>query len=191
MKKSLGADTLIFPTPAWVVGTYDKEGKPNLMTIAWGGICCSQPPCLAVSLRKATYTYDNIVERKAFTVSVPSAEQVNLVDYCGLVSGRTVDKFAVCKLTPTRSEVVDAPYPQEFPMILECRLTNTLEIGLHTQFVGEIMDVKVEESVLDPAGQPLIELIRPIIFSPRLRTYHGVGDYLGKAFEVGRELMKK
>ena len=71
MKKSLGADTLIYPTPTWVVGTYDKEGKPNLMTIAWGGICCSQPPCLAVSLRKATYSYSNIIERKAFTVSVP------------------------------------------------------------------------------------------------------------------------
>ena len=155
MKKSLGADTLIYPTPAWVVGTYDKAGKPNLMTIAWGGICCSQPPCLAISLRKATYSYGNIVERKAFTVSVPSAEQLQLADYCGLVSGRSVDKFAVCNLTPVRSEVVDAPYPQEFPMVVECRLLHVLEIGLHTQFVGEIMDVKVEESAFDADGQPV------------------------------------
>ena len=191
MKKSLGPDTLIYPTPAWVVGTYDKEGKPNLMTIAWGGICCSQPPCLAISLRKATYSYGNVVERKAFTVSVPSAQQVNLADYIGLVSGRSVDKFAVCGLTPVRSEVVDAPYPQEFPMVLECRLLNTLEIGLHTQFVGEILDVKVEESALDNAGQPTIEKIRPVLFTPRERTYHAVGEFLGKAFEVGRGLMKK
>jgi flavin reductase (DIM6/NTAB) family NADH-FMN oxidoreductase RutF len=191
MKKSLGADTLIYPTPTWVVGTYDKEGKPNLMTIAWGGICCSQPPCLGVSLRKATYSYGNIVERKAFTVSVPSAEQVNLADYIGLVSGRSIDKFAVCHLTPVRSDVVDAPYPQEFPMVLECRLLHTLEIGLHTQFVGEILDVKVEESALGPDGQPMIEKVQPIIFSPRDRTYHGVGELLGKAFELGRALMKK
>ena len=191
MKKSLGPDTLIYPTPTWVVGTYDKEGKPNLMTIAWGGMCCSQPPCLAISLRKATYSYANIVERKAFTVSVPSAEQLDLADYCGLVSGRTVDKFAVCRLTPVRSEAVDAPYPQEFPMVLECRLLHTLEIGLHTQFVGEILDVKVEESALGPDGQPMIEKVQPIIFSPRDRMYHGVGKILGKAFEVGRGLMKK
>ena len=191
MKKSLGADTLIYPTPAWVVGTYDKEGKPNLMTIAWGGICCSQPPCLAISLRKATYSYGNVCERKAFTVSVPSAELVKVADYCGLVSGRAVDKFAVCNLTPVRSEVVDAPYPQEFPMVLECRLLHTLEIGLHTQFVGEILDVKVEESTLGPDGQPMIEKVQPIIFSPRDRMYHGVGGVLGKAFELGRALMKK
>jgi flavin reductase (DIM6/NTAB) family NADH-FMN oxidoreductase RutF len=191
MKKSLGPDTLIYPTPAWVVGTYDKEGKPNLMAIAWGGICCSEPPCLAISLRKATYSYGNIVERKAFTVSVPSIEQVALADYIGLVSGRSVDKFAVCKLTPLRGEMVDAPYPQEFPMVVECRLLHTLEIGLHTQFVGEIMDVKVEEAALDAAGQPSIEKIRPMIFTPRERTYHAVGGLLGKAFEVGRGLMKK
>ena len=111
-----------------------------------------------------------------------------MADYCGLVSGRSVDKFAVCNLTPVRSEVVDAPYPQEFPMVLECRLLHTLEIGLHTQFVGEILDVKVEESALDPNGQPMIEKVRPIIFSPRQRTYHAVGTLLGKAFEVGRGL---
>jgi len=129
--------------------------------------------------------------RKAFTVSVPAAEQVNLADYIGLVSGRAVDKFAVCNLTPVRSEVVDAPYPQEFPMVLECRLLHTLEIGLHPQFVGEILDVKVEESALGPDGQPMIEKVQPIIFSPRDRMYHGVGGVLGKAFELGRALMKK
>ena len=84
-----------------------------------------------------------------------------MADYCGLVSGRTVDKFAVCKLTPVRSEVVDAPYPQEFPMVLECRLLHILDIGLHTQFVGEILDIKVEESSLGPDGQPMIEKSNP------------------------------
>jgi flavin reductase (DIM6/NTAB) family NADH-FMN oxidoreductase RutF len=191
MKKSLGADTLIYPTPTWTVGTYDKEGKPNLATIAWGGICCSQPPCLAISLRKATYSYGNVVERKAFTVSVPSIEQIAAADYCGLVSGKSVDKFAACNLTPVRSEVVDAPYPQEFSMVLECRLLHTIEIGLHTQFIGEIMDIKVEESVLGPDEQPMIEKVQPILFTPRQRTYHAVGGLLGKAFEIGKSLMKK
>jgi flavin reductase (DIM6/NTAB) family NADH-FMN oxidoreductase RutF len=162
-----------------------------LATIAWGGICCSQPPCLAISLRKATYSYGNVVERKAFTISVPSMEQIAAADYCGLVSGKSVDKFAACNLTPVRSEVVDAPYPQEFPMVLECRLLHTIEIGLHTQFIGEIMDIKVEESVLGPDGQPMIEKVQPILFTPRQRTYHAVGGLLGKAFEIGKSLIKK
>jgi len=72
MKKSFGAKTLVYPTPVWIIGTYDKVGKPNAMTIAWGGICSSTPPCVAVSIRKATYTHGNIIERKAFTVNVLS-----------------------------------------------------------------------------------------------------------------------
>jgi len=76
MKKSLGAKTLIYPNPVWVIGTYDNERKPNVSTIAWGGICCSDPPCVAISLRKATYSYGNIIERKAFTVNVPSEKYI-------------------------------------------------------------------------------------------------------------------
>ena len=76
MKKSLGAKTLLFPTPVLLVGTYDPDEKPNLMCAAWGGICCSQPPCVAVSLRKATYSYAAIVERKAFTMGIPSEDQM-------------------------------------------------------------------------------------------------------------------
>ena len=70
MKKSFGAKTLVFPTPVWCVGSYDANGNPNVMTIAWGGICCSKPPCVTISLRKATYTYGNIMERQAYTLSV-------------------------------------------------------------------------------------------------------------------------
>jgi flavin reductase (DIM6/NTAB) family NADH-FMN oxidoreductase RutF len=76
MKKSLGAKIFVGATTVWVVGTYDKEGRPNLMTAAWGGVCCSNPPCVGVSLRKATYSYGSIVERKAFTVNIPSAKHV-------------------------------------------------------------------------------------------------------------------
>ena len=144
MKKSFGAKTLVFPTPVWVVGTYDGEGRPNAMSAAWGGICCSQPPCLAVSLRKATYTYGNIVARKAFTINVPSETHAREADYIGMVSGKNVDKFAAAGLTPIRSSLVDAPYIEEFPLVVECRLLHTIEIGLHTQFVGEILDVKEE-----------------------------------------------
>lgn len=188
MKKSLGAKTLAYPTPVWIVGTYDKEGKPNGMAAAWGGICCSSPPCIAVALRKATYSYGNIVERKAFTISVPSETYVKEVDYFGIASGRDVDKFAVTKLTPVGSDLVDAPYVKEFPLILECKLLHTVEIGLHTQFIGEILDVKADEAVLGYKGRPDIEKVKPIIFGPEIRAYHGVGQFIGRAFSIGKEI---
>ena len=188
MKKSIGAKTLIQPTPAWVVGTYDKQGKANAATVAWGGICCSQPPCVAISLRKATYSYGNIVERKAFTVSVPSESHVKEADYFGLASGRDVDKFAAAKLTPVKSDLVDAPYVKEFPLVLECRLFHTIELGLHTEFVGEILDVKAEEDVLAEDGLPDIGKVKPILFAPDHRTYHAVGRFLGQGFEIGKAI---
>ena len=188
MKKSLGAQTLVFPTPTWIVGTYDQQGRPNAMAAAWGGICCSDPPCIAVSLRKATYTYESLTTRKAFTISVPSESQVKEADYFGLVSGRNTDKFAATGLTPVRGELVDAPYIGEFSMVLECNVVHVFELGLHTQFVGQIMDVKADEAVLGSKAVPEIEKVRPIVFSPGNRAYYGLGPSLGKAFSIGKEI---
>jgi flavin reductase (DIM6/NTAB) family NADH-FMN oxidoreductase RutF len=189
MKKSIGAKTIVHPTPVFVVGTYDSEGEPNVMTAAWGGICCSVPPCLSISLREATYTYQNILKHKAFTVSIPSEKYVKEADFFGIASGRDVDKFKTSGLTSTKSEVVDAPYVNEFPFVLECKLLKILELGLHTQFIGEILDIKVEEDML-VHDDPLIEKIKPIIYSPDSLSYYAVGKYLGKAFNVGKEIKK-
>jgi flavin reductase (DIM6/NTAB) family NADH-FMN oxidoreductase RutF len=177
MKKSLGAKTIIYPIPVWVIGTYDQERKPNVATIAWGGICCSQPPCVAISLRKATYSHGNIVEMKAFSVNVPSEKYVAEANYFGTVSGRDVDKFSESGLTSVNSDLVDAPYVKEFPLVLECKLIRTIELGLHTQFIGEIMDVKADELVLKE-NQPDIEKIKPIIFAPDGSGYYGIGNKL-------------
>ena len=186
MKKSLGAETIVPTTPVWVVGTYDCEGKPNVMTAAWGGICCSQPPCVYVSLRKATYTYSNIVERKAFTVSIPSEKYVKESDYFGIVSGKKVDKFSATGLTPMKSDLVDAPYVKEFPLILECKVIKIVEIGLHTEFIGEIMDVKADSSVLNEKNLPDLEKVNPIIWNIAGMTYHKVGKSVGQAFSIGK-----
>jgi flavin reductase (DIM6/NTAB) family NADH-FMN oxidoreductase RutF len=132
MKKSLGAKTILYPTPVLLVGSYDHEGRANVMTAAWGGICCSEPPCVYVSLREATYTYGNLEARQAFTISVPSTDLVVEADYCGIASGRDEDKVARAGLTPVRSALVDAPYIAECPLVLECRLVQTITLGLHT-----------------------------------------------------------
>ncbi len=188
MKKSLGPKALIFPAPIWCVGTYDQEGNPNVMTIAWGGICCSTPPCVTISLRKATYTYGNILDRGAYTLSVPSEKYIKEVDYFGIVSGRDVNKFQETKLTPVKSDLVNAPYVGEFPMVLECSLIHQYEIGLHTQFIGEIMDLKVDERALGEDKKPDILKIAPIVYATKSHQYHRIGDQIGKAFEVGRKI---
>jgi len=188
MKKSLGAKTIVYPTPVFVVGTYDKNGRANVMTASWGGLCCSTPPCIAVALRKVTYSYGNIVERKAFTINIPSEAYVKEADYFGLVSGKDTDKFAAARLTPVKSDLVDAPYVKEFPFVLECKLAHSLEIGIHTQFIGEIVDIKAEESMLNEKGNLDIEKVKPFLFTPESRIYYRVGPFLAKAFSIGKEI---
>ena len=190
MKKSVGAQTLLFPTPVLMVGSYDQAGTPNLMNAAWGGICCSDPPCVTVSLRKARYSYANIEARKAFTIGIASENTMAEADYVGIVSGRDGDKFAACDLTPVSSTLVDAPYAAEFPVVLECRLLHTIEIGIHTQFIGEIIDVKADADVFDEDGTLDIMKIKPLVYDVSRKGYHAVGPLLGKAFSVGKGLKK-
>jgi flavin reductase (DIM6/NTAB) family NADH-FMN oxidoreductase RutF len=189
MKQSLGAKTLLFPAPVLMIGTYDKAGKPNLMNAAWGGICCSEPPCVTVSLRKARHSYDSIVARQAFTVGIANEAHMAAADYVGMASGRSADKFAVAGLTPVRSGLVDAPYAEEFPIVLECRLLHTLEIGIHTQFIGEIVDVKADRETLDADGLPDILKIRPLVYDTAHKGYHAVGRLVGQAFSAGKKLL--
>ena len=184
MKKSLGPQAFSFTNPAWVVGTYDSEGKPNVMTAALGGTCCLRPPCVYVSLRKATYTYGSIIERQAYTVSLPSASHVVETDYFGIASGRDVDKFAATGLTPVRSDVVDAPYVAEFPVVLECEVIHTIELGWHTQFIGEVRDVKADEAVLGEAGAVDVLKAEPFVCS--FGSYHALGESLGGTFAIGK-----
>ena len=186
MKTSMGAKTIVYPAPVLIVATYDGAGKPNAMAAAWGGICCSRPPCVAVSLRKATYTYGNIVARKAFTINIASEDLVQEADYFGIASGRSEDKFVATGLTAGRSELVDAPYIKEFPLIVECTLLHTIEIGLHTQFIGEVLDVKAEESALGADGRLDIERVKPILYAPENQAYYGIGKFLGEAFSLGK-----
>jgi flavin reductase (DIM6/NTAB) family NADH-FMN oxidoreductase RutF len=190
MKKSLGAKTIIYPTPVLIIGTYDSQERPNLAAVAWGGICCSTPPCVAVSLRKSRHSHSNIMQRKAFTVNILSEDMVKKADYYGIVSGKDEDKFAKTGITPVKSELVDAPYGREFPFVLECRLYKSIELGAHTQFIGEILDVKAEESILDPDGQLNIEKLKPFFYDPATVNYFGTGKKLGKAFSIGKDAFK-
>ena len=190
MKKSIGAKTIAYPTPIYIIGSYDLENNPNMMAAAWGGICCSEPPCIAFSIRKSRYTFDNVIAKKAFTVNIPSVAFAKEADYFGMASGRKTNKLVDCNLTPIQSEIVDAPYISEFPLILECKLHSTVEIGSHIQFIGEIIDVKCDDNLLTDKGLPDIAKINPLIYAPGQSSYFGIGEFVGNAFALGKEIKK-
>ncbi len=161
------------------------------MTAAWGGIACSKPPCVSVSLRAATATHGNIVARKAFTISLPGSEQAALADYFGLVSGRDVDKFAATALTPAQAEFVDAPYVAEFPLVVECAVVQVHELGLHTQFIGEVKDVKIDEGCLDDDGHIDAGKLDPVALALEAGGYFALGALIGPAFTIGKVFVTK
>ncbi|MDR1730482.1 MAG: flavin reductase family protein [Synergistaceae bacterium] len=187
MKKNLGPKLGLYPTPIVVVGTYDKNGRPNLATLAWTGICCSEPPMIQISLRKSRYTHAAIVEQKVFSVNIPSAKYLVETDYCGIASGKDVDKFSDTRLTPVRGEVLNVPLVQEFPVSMECRLAHTLELGSHDLFLGEIAATWMESAVLQETGKPDVKKMDPLAFILS-GEYYGLAEALGPSFSSGKKL---
>jgi flavin reductase (DIM6/NTAB) family NADH-FMN oxidoreductase RutF len=181
--------TVLHPHPVLLVGTYGKDGKPNLMNAAWGGICCGDPPCVAVSLREATLSYHNLLHSGAFSIGIPSTKQIEAADYVGIVSGRDHDKFRETGLTPMKSEKVNAPVAAELPFSLECKLLQHHKLGLHTIFIGEILGIQADEDVVGPDGLPDIEKTRPMVWGGfGSNHYYAVGERLARAFSVGKRL---
>ena len=187
MKRSFGPRTVAYPLPVFLVGTYDTSGKPDAMVAAWGGICSSDPPSIAVSIRPSRQTYRNLMAKKEFTVSIPSVGQMSRADVFGIASGADTDKFLRAGLTPVKADKVDAPYVGECPVVLECRVSQTVVIGSHTQFIGEILDVKIEEKVLDAGGKPDLAKINPMGFDVTRSEYFRCGTVVGKAFSAGKK----
>jgi len=186
VKRSLGPRALLYPAPVVVVGSYDATGKANAMTAAWAGVACSQPPCITVSIRRSRHSHAAILERRAFTVNLASQDQVRQVDYLGIASGAAEDKFAAAGLTARRAATVDAPAVEEFPLVLECRLLSATDLGVHTLFVGEVLEAQADEAVLGAGGLPDITLLRPLLYAPGQGAYYEVGPRVASAFSVGR-----
>ena len=188
--KSLGARTIALPLPAWVIAAYDEAGKPNAMTASWTGVCCSDPPCIYFSARESRYTYDCVKASGAFTVNIPGRAQAEITDYLGTVSGRELDKLQAAGLAVQPAEHVSAPCLVGFPLIIECRLINTIELGSHTMFIGEIADVKCDERMLGPDGKLDGAKVRPFIYSTGDSTYYAATAELGKGYKLGQSIGK-
>lgn len=187
MKQSIGASNLIFPCPVMVAGTYDENGEPNVATLAWGGVASSDPESISIAVRPSRYTYEALKRTGVFTVNLPSVEHAAEVDFFGIASGRKVRKFEVTGLTPVKGEFVDAPYIAEFPLSMECQITNMVDLEAHTLFIGKVLDSKVDASLLDEDGNPDFAKGRVLTFDSGLKEYRAPGESVGKAFSIGKK----
>ncbi|MBP3657549.1 MAG: flavin reductase [Clostridia bacterium] len=184
MRKNFGAKPITYPQPVFIIATYDEDGVPDAMNAAWGGI--SEANELSMCISEDHKTTKNVLARRAFTVSMATAQYVAECDYVGIVSGnKTPDKLARCGFTVTKSEFVDAPLIDQLPMAVECRLISYDPESC--RMVGEIVNVSADESVLTDGKIDPMKL-RPIIFDPMNSAYHVIGEKVGQAFRDGLKL---
>ena len=183
-KRSIGPKGHIHPKPAVVIGSYGANGKANIMTAAWAGVVNSVPMSIGVSIRPSRLTYENVMATKAFTINVPSAQFVAHMDYAGNISGYDEDKFEKLGLTPVKGEFINAPYIKEFPIVIECEVTETIDLGSHVQFIGKVIDTKVDMVYLDEKDQVDLSLINPVIYGGEY--YYGYGQRLGQPWDIGK-----
>lgn len=185
MRKNFGAKPWTYPQPVFILATYGEDGTPDAMNAAWGGI--SEANQLTMCISAGHKTTANILARRAFSVSMATADQVVACDYVGMASGNNVpDKLSKAGFHTTRSEFVDAPLIDELPMALECRLISYDPESC--RLVGEIVNVSADESVLDAGGKIDPDKLQPITFDPIHNAYRKLGEKVGNAFSDGAAL---
>ncbi|WGM89006.1 MAG: flavin reductase family protein [Candidatus Bathyarchaeota archaeon] len=177
MKIQKNAFTALFPCPVVLVSCVDSDGKPNIITLAWAGTVCSEPPMVGVSIRPTRYSYQLIKDIQEFVVNIPSLKFIQETDYCGVASGRDVEKFSETKFTPEKAYNVQVPMIQECPVNLECVLKDIIPLGAHDLFLGEVVQVHIDENVLDEKGKIDFKKADPFVFN--------VGEYWNLNKKVG------
>lgn len=185
MRKNFGAKAMCYPMPVYIIGTYNADGTPNAMNAAWGGI--SEEKEISICVDAGHKTAENILARKAFTVSMATAKYVTACDYVGVVSGnKEPDKFAKAGFHATKSELVDAPLIDELPMAVECKLISY--DSENCRLVGEIVNVSADESILNGDGKVDPAKLQPITYDPMNHHYLVLGEKVGHAFKDGLAL---
>jgi len=179
-RKDLKPATILYPTPVVLATSVDEAGKPNVCTLAASGILSGNPPHVSISIRPSRYSHSLISRTKEYVINIPTASIVKEVDYCGVVSGRTIDKFNVTKLTPIEAKTVQPPIIKECPVSLECKVKDTINLGSHSVFVGEVVNLSVDENVFGQSKNITYEKLKPITWNPITEEYHSLGERLGK-----------
>ena len=165
MKTKKNPWTALFPCPVVLVTCLDNEGNPNIITLAWVGTVCSEPPIIAVGIRPTRYSYGLIKSNKEFVVNIPTTKILRESDYCGVSSGKNVEKFSETKLTKQKAENVKSPLIKECPVNIECKLKEVIPLGAHDLFLGEIVQVHVDNEILDEKGNIDFKKADPFVFN--------------------------
>ena len=168
----------LYPLPAVMVSCTDKNGKNNIITIAWTGTVCSDPAMVYISVRKERYSYHMIKETGEFVINLPSEELTYALDKAGCTTGNKIDKFKELKLTPAKSFKVSAPAIAEAPVCIECKVKQILELGTHDMFLAEVVSVSVEDSFLDEKG--VFHMDRCNLVAYEHGAYRKLSDMIGK-----------
>jgi flavin reductase (DIM6/NTAB) family NADH-FMN oxidoreductase RutF len=181
MKQRLSVQPLLFPMPAALIAAA-HGGERGLMTVAWIGMASGTPPTIGMALRNTRNTFRLIEASGEFTVNVPRVGMEAAVDFCGIVSGRSADKFEAARLTPADASIVSAPLVAECPFNIECRVVGVHEMGEYRLVLGEIVETHAEEDVLTSAGKVDIGLLDPLLYVPGTQEYRGVGPKVADAY---------
>lgn len=176
-KQSWKPGNMLYPLPAVLVTVADKQGNPNVFTVAWTGTICSDPAMVSISVRPQRYSYHMIEETGEFVINLTTKKLVYATDYCGVKSGRDVDKFKKAKLTPVPAKEVGAPLIAESPVNIECKVKQVIKLGTHDMFMAEVVAVHADEAYMDAKGKFSLSKAEPIVYSHG--TYFTLGKEMG------------
>jgi len=176
-KQSWKPGNMLYPLPVVMVSAADKEGRDDIITVAWAGTVCTNPPMVSISIRPERYSYHMIRETGEFVINLTTEELAFATDYCGVKSGRDVDKFKETGLTREKAEKVKAPMIAEAPVSIECKVKEIRELGSHHMFIAQVAAVHADEKYMDEKNRFDLNRARPIVYSH--------GEYLGTGKKLG------
>lgn len=176
-KETWKAGNMLYPLPAVMVSVTDGEGNDNIITIAWAGTVCTNPPMVSISVRPSRFSYEMIKKTGEFVINLTTEKLAHATDYCGVRSGRDVDKFKEMKLTKEKADFVKAPMIGEAPVNIECRVKQVLELGSHHMFIADVLAVHADNAYMDEKNKFQLNQAKPLVYSHG--EYLGVGKSLG------------
>lgn len=168
---------MLYPLPVVMVSVAGKNGEKNILTIAWTGTICSDPPMVSISVRPERHSYQMIKETGEFVINLVNKKLVYATDYCGVKSGRDLDKFKEMNLTAVQGDVVNAPLILESPVNIECKVTQVIPLGSHDMFLANVVAVHADEEYMDEKSKFHLDKAEPVVYSHG--SYFQMGEQLG------------
>lgn len=189
MSKNFGSKPYLFPMPTYMIGTYNEDNTPDVMMMAWGGICAED--MVALNLEADHKTVANLKSRKAFTLAIPGVDTIKESDYLGIVSSNKVaNKFKNSGLSYIESQLVDAPIIVQYPVTLECEVVEMQQQPYGLRVLGKIVNVRADDKVLDANGNIDVAKINAFVFDQVKYGYYSIGEKIGQAWHSGADLLK-